>query len=340
MALNRLRAQALIVLGLALGLPPLSAQEASPQALDVPGWFSASFLDFNEETAAAAKAGKQLMLYFGQDGCPYCRELIQTNFSQMAIVEKTRAHFVAIEVNIWGDREVTWIDGRKFSEKALAKLLKVQFTPTLLFIDASGGIVARLNGYYPPNRFSAALDYVIGGMAGRETLGEYLARAVGEPAHDRLNDEPFLMRPPHDLRRKPGAKPLAVIFETRYCQPCDQMHAEGFRRAEVKAQLRRFDIARFALGDPSGLTTPAGDKRSAQAWARELNITYTPSIVFFDDSAREVFRVEGYTRPFHLATAFEYVAGGGYRQQPEFQRYIRDKADRMRAKGQTVRLWP
>ena len=55
--------------------------------------------------------------------------------------------------------------------------------------------------------------------------------------------------------------------------------------------------------------------------------------------AREVFRVAGYLRPFHLATSLEYVAGGAYRAQPEFQRYIRAKAERLRAAGKPVELW-
>ncbi len=96
------------------------------------------------------------MLYFGQDGCPYCTALMQTNFSQRAITDKTRRHFVAIALNLWGDREVAWTDGRRMSEKALGRELRVQFTPTLLFLDEKGAVALRLNGYLPPHRFEAA----------------------------------------------------------------------------------------------------------------------------------------------------------------------------------------
>ena len=97
----------------------------------------------------------------------------QNNFSQRDIVDKTRRNFVAIALNIWGDREVTWTDGRTMSEKEFARMLKVQFTPTILFLDGQGRVVARLNGYLPPNRFSAALDHVAAKMEGRrQTLGD------------------------------------------------------------------------------------------------------------------------------------------------------------------------
>ena len=51
-----------------------------------------------------------------------------------------------------------------------------------------------------------------------------------------------------------------------------------------------------------------------------------------------MFRVDGYVRPFHLATALEYVASGAYRGEPEFQRFIRAKAERLRAAGKPVEL--
>lgn len=325
--------------------PPAAAAHEAPVAIDIPPWFTESFLDFPEEMAEAAKAGKRLLVYVGQDGCPYCRELMQTNFSQRAIVEKTRAHFVAIALDLWGDRELTWLDGQKTTEKALAKALKVQFTPTLLFIDpASRQIVGRLNGYQPPERFSAALDHVIARGERRQPLAEALAANVKETARAALNEQPFFLPPPFDLRRKSGSRPLAVLFETRRCAPCDEMHQQGFQRPEVQAQLRRLDVVRFALNDQREVTTPDGRRLAAEAWARELGVGFTPTLVFFDAAGparagREVFRLDGYTRPFHLATSLEYVAERAWQRQPEFQRFIRDKADRLRERGQAVELW-
>ena len=315
------------------------AQAASPHAIDIPPWFLDSFLDIKDEAATVAKDGKRRMLYFGQDGCPYCRELMQTSFTQKPIVDKTRKHFEVVALNIFGDREVTWIDGQRFTEKTFARHLKVQFTPTLLFLDEQGRVTTRLNGYWPPHRFSAALDYVIARHDAKMPLADYLAQHAPEAARAQLNEQPFLMKPPFDLRRKAQGKPLAVLFETRHCQACDEMHAEGFQRAEVRAHLARFDIARFALNDGTELTRPDGSKTSAQAWARDLRIAYTPTVVFFDAGNREVFRFEGYLRPFHLSSAFEYVAAGAYRTHPEFQRFLQDKADKAKAAGRPVDLW-
>ena len=48
----------------------------NPHAIEIPRWFSESFLDFREEVRDAAREGKRVMVYFGQDGCPYCKALM------------------------------------------------------------------------------------------------------------------------------------------------------------------------------------------------------------------------------------------------------------------------
>jgi thioredoxin-related protein len=333
-------------LALSLGLPlalvlapgTVAAQAPSPHAIDIPPWFAETLLDFRDDVRDAAKDGKRVMVYFGQDGCPYCTRLMTVNFSQQRIVEKTRRHFVAIALNLWGDREVTWVDGRTMSEKALARALKVQFTPTLLFLDERGAIVARVNGFYPPHRFEAALDYVAGKMESRLPFAEHMRTAGPDTASPELADEPFFLKPPYDLRRKPGAKPLAVIFETPYCTACDEMHADGFTRAGVKRQLQRFDVVRLGLAERTELVTPQGAKTTAEAWARALKVSYTPTVILFD-GGREAFRIEAYVRPFHLAGALDYVASGSYRREPSFQRYLQAQTERLRERGERVDLW-
>jgi len=182
---------------------------AFPQ--EPPSWFTDTLLDLREDVADAARQGKRMMVYFGQDGCPYCKRLMEVNFNDPAIVAKTRRHFVALALNIWGDREVTWTDGRTMSEKQLAAALKVQFTPTLVFLDEKGGVALRLNGYLPPERFLAALDSALGKAA-----------------------------PAKPLAVKPGPKPTAVLV----CGACDELDRDFLKRPEVRAQLAKFALLR------------------------------------------------------------------------------------------------
>jgi thioredoxin-related protein len=86
-------------------------------AQDVPQWFTPSLLDIREDITEAAREGRRLMLYFHQDGCPWCKQL--------------------------------------------AALMKIRYTPTLVFFDEKGALAARIDGYLPPERFIAALDAAI-----------------------------------------------------------------------------------------------------------------------------------------------------------------------------------
>jgi thioredoxin-related protein len=293
-----------------------------------PAWFTNSLLHLPDDVAEAAREGKRVMLYFGQDGCPYCKQLMEVNFRQRAIADKLRRSFVALALNIWGDREVTWTDGKPMSEKQLAAMLKVQFTPTLLFLDAKGGVALRVNGYYPPHRFEAVLDQLSGVKAAE----------VKEAANPNLNPQSFFLKSA-DLRRKPGGKPLAVLFETPHCAACDELHAVAFKRQEVLDQLAKFDVARFAPESGGAIRAPDGKELSVTAWARALNVGYVPTLVLFDGRGREVLRMEAYFRPFHVAGSLEYVSSGAYEHEPSLQRFLQRRAERLRSRGETVDLW-
>lgn len=305
----------------------------------LPPVFVETLLELPDDAAQAAKSGKRLLLYFGQVGCPYCKELMQTSFTQKTLVDKTAKHFLPIAFNLFGDREVTWFDGKVRSEKEFARFLKVQFTPTVLLLDEKGNIIARINGYYPPHRFSAALDYSVKRLEARLPFAEHMKSVPQKGASATLNEQAFFMKPPFDLSRKAGGKPLAVLFETRHCAPCDELHKEGFKREKTLAALARFDVARFSLSGREALTTPDGRSITAEAWGRELGISYTPSVVFFDDRGKEVFRLEAYLRPFHFASSFEYVGSGAYRKEAEFQRFLQNKAEHMQHAGEKLELW-
>jgi thioredoxin-related protein len=313
------------------------AQSPSPHAISIPRWFVESFLDLREDVADASREKKRVMVYFGQDGCPYCKLLMQTTFTETRIVDKTRRNFVPIALNLWGDREVTWVDGRRMSEKELGRLLQVQFTPTLLFFNEKAEVIVRLNGYQAPHRMEAALDYVATRLETKQPFADYMQRAANESASPTLHDEPFFVKPPYDLQRA-GGRPVMVVFERPNCASCDELHREGFQRKEVAALASRLTVARFDPASHAELTAPDGRRITASDWARELGIAFAPTLVFFERGA-EVFRVEAYVRPFHLASALDYVGSGAYRSEPSFQRYVQARADRMRARGETVDLW-
>ena len=50
----------------------LEAGMVNPGYHEKPDWFKLSFLDIRDDIEEAADSGKRVLLYFYQDGCPYC----------------------------------------------------------------------------------------------------------------------------------------------------------------------------------------------------------------------------------------------------------------------------
>ena len=133
-------------------------------------WFLNSFLDLGEDLAEATADGKDLMVLIEQNGCPYCRELHYVNFQRPEIVDYIKAHYLTVQLDMWGSREVTDFDGEAMAEKDLVRKWGASFTPTtLLFTTGPDGTApasmaeARafmLPGYFKPFHNLSALEYV------------------------------------------------------------------------------------------------------------------------------------------------------------------------------------
>ena len=343
MKFGRAGSVAALVLGVLLGLAGTTpaAEKAELRGtgrFEIPGWFKQSFLVMPEDVADATHDGKRLLVYFGQDGCPYCAQLFNTNFSQPHILDYTRKHFDTIAIDIWGNREVTDFSNRQMLEKEFAASLKVRFTPTILFFNEKGETVLRINGYYPPHQFMAALQYVAEKQEGRTTFPEYLAKLAPPPAKGMLHAEPFFAKPPYDLSKPAGGKPVAVFFEQKDCAGCDTLHRDVLSQSATQTQLRRFHVIQLDRWSDTPVVTPAGSRTTARRWADELNVAYVPSAVLFD-GGKEAIRIEAFLKGFHVQSVLDYVASGAYKTQPELQRFIRERADHLREQGVAIDLW-
>lgn len=130
-------------------------------------WFHTSFMDMSEDLTDAATAGKHLMVLIEQKGCPYCRELHRVNFARSEISDYLQEHYLVVQLNMWGDKEVTDFDGDVLSEKQLCRKWFVSFTPTTILFnnrdvgakDLRNAEAFRLPGYFKPFHFLSGLEY-------------------------------------------------------------------------------------------------------------------------------------------------------------------------------------
>ncbi|MEJ2178239.1 MAG: thioredoxin fold domain-containing protein [Gammaproteobacteria bacterium] len=304
-----------------------------------PDWFKESFLDFEEDIAEAADQGKRLILYFHQDGCPYCNKLVEDNFSDPDIGKKVQELFDLVAINMWGDREVVQVGGKDFTEKTLAAALNVNFTPTLLFFAENKKVALRLDGYYPPVEFNHALDYVSARMETQQTFSEYLASYTQQTGSGTLNSEEWFLNPPYDLTQFENKKPIAVMFEEPDCDPCDLLHQKTLRDPAAPALLEQFNIIQLNRWADTEIVKPDGMRTTAAKWAMDLGLGFSPSIVFFDATGQRIITIDAMFKTFHILGVFDYVASSAYLEEPSFQRFLTERAEHIRSTGEDVDIW-
>ena len=313
------------------------------KAAEYPDWFKISFLNLREDIADARSQGKRVMLMFTQDNCPYCAALVDRNLSQRQIEATLKEKFDVIAINIWGDREVVGLDGKSYSEKSFSAAQKIQFTPSLFFFDEHGKLILRLNGYVPPPRMQAALDWVAGRQENTIPFRDFVAareasaKGAGTGA---MIAEHFFLKDARDLRRRgPSPKPLAVFFEQKDCPDCEVLHRRVLADPETRAVIGRFDNVQLDMWSRDTITTPDGRKMPVREWARALGVNYAPGIVLFNAQGQEVIRWESSFRVFHTMGMFDYVVSGAYRKEPSFQRFLGAKTEHIRETGADVNIW-
>ena len=307
---------------------------------DYPTWFKESFLDFKEDLHEANAAGKRIMIFFHQEGCPYCNALVERNLAQKDIQQLMKSKFEVIAINMWGDRELTYINGKQYTEKTLAEAMRVQFTPTLLFFDENGKVILRLNGYRAPDRFMVELNYVAKKQEKKFTPREYIKAnfSPSESTHQ-IHSEPFFKTGTIDLSAKNKKKPYVIFFEQKDCPDCDTLHEKILPDKEIREILGHFDVYQVDMWSKDTLTTPSGKKTTARDWAKQLAIEFAPSILVFERDDKEVIRSEAFFKLFHTIGILDYVKTGAYKKEPSFQRYLSSRAEKIRESGKDVNIW-
>jgi thioredoxin-related protein len=217
----------------------------------------------------------------------------------------------------------------------------VNYTPTLLFFNEDRKVALRLDGYYPPDEFRQALRYVIERRDGQMSYPQFVHALAAEGSGGELNGEDFFQSPPFDLSPAGrSSRPLAVYFEKPDCASCDALHHKILTDAPTRRLAEQFDSVQLDLRADTPLLTPEGARTTAREWALELDVKFAPTIVFFDNSTgREVMRTEAMFRTFHTQSVFDYVLSGAYQTQPNFQRYLSERADHLIEQGFDVDIW-
>jgi thioredoxin-related protein len=311
---------------------PEPFNDGALKTVHYPDWFKESFLVLPEDAADAAADGKQgLLLFFTTQGCSYCHRFIQEVLGDPALSGRLREHFDSIGLEIFSDAEMTAFDGEETRVKAFAVDQGAEFAPTLLFVDAAGAPLLRLTGYYGPERFSQALDFVTTdrgeGLSWRDYLAAQREDDVGTTRP--LRDDPLFAQPPYalDRTRMASDRPLLVLFEAADCERCERFHDEVLSDAATRERLAGFDIVRLDTSDSTTpVVTPDGQSTTPSDWYRSFAFTQLPALVFFSETGAPVLNTDALVLKSRMNNAIGFVTDRAYEQGWNYQRYARTEA--------------
>ncbi|MDZ7750637.1 MAG: thioredoxin fold domain-containing protein [Gammaproteobacteria bacterium] len=306
--------------------------------VEFPDWFKESFLDLDVNLGEALDARKQgIMLFVSTRRCSYCKAFLDKSLSRQDIRQRLTDAFDIIGLEIFDDSMMTAVDGTRYRVKEFVKAEKASLTPTLIFYGEGGRRLLKIVGYYPPERFRQVLDYLEGGHHRHMTLRSFMAArpspTVSSKTRPALAEDTLFATPPHILDRRGAAsdRPLMVLFEERDCPACARFHRRVLADEAIRGLLEEYEVRRLEIGDrETPVITPTGEGTTAAAWYGTLGLSYAPAVVLFDRQGREVMRIDSETLRFRMEGSLQMVLEDTPPEDPQLQRWRRDKAIRAR----------
>jgi thioredoxin-related protein len=295
----------------------------------MPEWFKQSFLDMNEDVTEAKESGKHVILFMSLKFCPYCTKMLKENFENGAKLQPyIKDNFDVIAIDIKGSKEIAINSDTTMTEIEYAKHLKVQYTPTILFLDQDNNIVVRINGYRSPENFKYILDYVKNKEYKNMTLTQYVEKVKNKTLYTLVDNEIFVEET--DLSKI--NTPLAVIFEDGSCTQCNYLHNNTLKNKDVQDELSKFTVVRYDAMSEEEIITPDGKKTTPKQWAKDMVLDYRPGIVLFDKK-QEIVRIDALLYSFHFKELFRFVSGGYYNKFHTFLDYLKPRQDELLKQG-------
>ena len=151
-------------------------------------WLTETFNNIAEDISDAKGEGKRLLILVEQRGCIYCKKLHETVLSNKEVAAYIKKHYTVVQYNMFGDKEVTDLDGEVLSEKTAARKWRLNYTPTMLFLpdtapkaaaSASEMAVSTLPGAFGKLTVLHMLQWVIEkGYQTDEPFQKYHARKL------------------------------------------------------------------------------------------------------------------------------------------------------------------
>lgn len=167
----------------------LAAAELGDDGLHKTPWMRDTFKDLGEDLAEANAEGKRLLVLVEQRGCIYCTKMHEEVFPDPEITALIEDNYFVVQINMFGDVEVTDFDGTALPEKDMIRRWGLLFTPTMIFfpeevgddVTAMQATVGAMPGAFGRSTTLDLLTWMLEkGYDGDEPFQKYHARKLEE----------------------------------------------------------------------------------------------------------------------------------------------------------------
>jgi len=171
----------------ALAFSPALAVEMGDDGLHKTPWQRDTFKDLRDDLAEANAEGKRLLVMIEQRGCIYCTKMHEEVYPDPEITKMIEDNFFVIQINMFGDVDVTDFDGESLPEKDMVQKWGALFTPTNLYfpeevpegVSAKDAAVVTVPGAFGKYTTFNMMGWVLEhGYEGDEPFQKYHARQV------------------------------------------------------------------------------------------------------------------------------------------------------------------
>ena len=148
---------------------PLQAAEMGDDGLHKAAWMRETFKDLAEDLVEANSEGKRLAVIIEQQNCMYCKKMHETVFSDPDIFSYIMDNFFVVQINMFGNVEVTDFNGETLEERDMVSKWGMLFTPTMMFFpedlsdeqSANQAMVAYMPGAFGKETTRNLLTWVV-----------------------------------------------------------------------------------------------------------------------------------------------------------------------------------
>ena len=154
----------------------LAGERQVPKEVENEDSLSIKWYKYDQGLTQAQSEDKRIFLFFRSRWCKWCNIMERTTFLDEGVIHRLNNDFVPVKLDIDSKKRTMELEGKKISDKDVAKMYNVFSFPYIVFLDSNQSNIGVLPGYIETGDFSLILEYIGDGHYQDESFKEFAKR--------------------------------------------------------------------------------------------------------------------------------------------------------------------